>query len=304
MKNLYKKNDVFRCVHESHKGFKNSISVYHILEKKSCYPHGCLYFKWQCKQLSKKKKCSRGFNYVGRKCFGCKDFYEDKIHNYPELQIDPKDYDTFLKEYEDFKDWLGELRGKKIEISGKISGIKPHFQKRIYPKSSFLSFQGYILIFNEIFIERILFDDFVYALISQNTLYSLKLAPEDKIEASSYLQVDHGKLIFYRLKNIDVERNGNRTPWNNQSVLIAQQTATEFSSQPEECIHCSYGSIVDVKYFKDHHSVPRRSLLCLKGMSDYRDCYFKTEYCGFDQEANDSPKEKCTNTIKSTIINE
>ena len=147
MKNLYKKNDIFRCVHESHKGFKNKISVYHILEKKSCYPHGCLYFKWQCKQLNKRKKCSRGFHYVGRKCFGCKDFYEDKIHNYPELQIGPKDYNTFLKEYEDFKDWLDELRGKNIEISGKLKGIKPHFQKRIYPKSSFLSFQGYILIF-------------------------------------------------------------------------------------------------------------------------------------------------------------
>ena len=79
MKNQYKRTDIFRCVHDVHQKFQNRISVYHILKEKQCYPQGCFYFRWRCKQLNKKNKCYRGFFHVGRKCFGCRDFYDEKI---------------------------------------------------------------------------------------------------------------------------------------------------------------------------------------------------------------------------------
>ena len=99
MKNPYKSTEIFRCVHESHQGYKNKISVYHILKARSCYPEGCIYFRWRCKLLNKKKKCHRGYRHVGRNCFGCKEFYDEKIHNFPELQVSQDEYKDFLKKY-------------------------------------------------------------------------------------------------------------------------------------------------------------------------------------------------------------
>lgn len=294
MKNPYKNTEIFRCIHESHRGFKNKISVYHILKEKSCFPNGCIYFHWKCKQLSKKSKCHRGFSYVWRKCTSCKDFYEEKIHNFPELQISSQEFQDFMKELRHFEDWLEEVQYKWIEFAGRVVKIKPHFRQKIYPKASFLSFCGYLIILTPAFLEWERFEDPVYAYISGKYLQQLKLGNGAEIEGMGQLGIDRGRVVMKRMKNIEVTEAGKETFWNEQKVLLSKETATEFPTQPEGCVGCEFGALVDVEYKRDHHSYPRRKLFCLKGIADFRDCYIRTEYCGMDNEAHTTADVDCT----------
>lgn len=293
MKNLYKNTQIFRCVHESHQNFKNKISVYHILKEKACYPDGCIYFRWRCKQLNKKKTCHRGYSHVGRKCFGCRDFYEEKIHNYPELQLSQEEYRQFRRELDDFEDWLQEHQFKALEFSGKIENIKPHFVKKVYPQTQFLSFKGFILVFKEIFLDRLHFEDPVYGLISADRLKQLDLGSGTCLEGVADLKLDHGRLILSRFRRTEVLRKGIPLDWNDSFTQLAREIATEFAVQPEDCLQCPYGSLVDVEYHKDHHTYSNRRLICLKGIADYRSCYVRADYCGLDREADDFPQEEC-----------
>ncbi len=293
MKNLYKRTDIFRCVHEAHKGFKNNISVYHILKEKGCYPHGCFYFNWQCKELSKRNTCHRGFHYVGRKCFNCRSFREQKIHNHPELQISEDEYRDFTRELDRFEDWIEENKHSELEIAGTVSGIKPHFVRKVYPKASHLSFKGYMIIFKEAFLGYTHMEDHIYAHLSGKYYQKLRLGKGDKIEAKARFKIDRGRIVLYRLRNVEIIEKGQKPLWDMEDAVVAQETATEFSVQPEACVQCPFGALTDVEYLKDHHSYSRRRLLCLKGMSDYRDCYVPAEYCGFDSEAKDHPSQNC-----------
>ncbi len=293
MNNLYKRSDVFSCIHESHRGYKNKISVYHILRVKLCYPDGCMYFRWRCKQLNKKSKCHRGFKYIGRNCFGCKDFYEEKIHNYPELRISREEYQFFLRELEIFEEWLEELSNKHIEIAGVVKEVKPHFTQKVFPKAKFLSFKGYLLVFDSIYLDRYHFEDNVYSLMSSEHYNRFRIGPGDKLEAKALLKLNNGRIILHRFRDIEILERGREPFWNEQSITIARETATEFPDQPEGCIQCGFGALVDVEYFRDKRSYKRRRMICLKGMLDHKGCYIKSEYCGLDAEANAVTDEKC-----------
>jgi hypothetical protein len=293
LKNPYKRTDIFVCLHESHHGFKNKISTYHILKEKQCFPQGCFYFLWRCKQLSKRSKCHRGYSHVGRKCFGCKDYYEEKIHNYPQLRITKEEYQNFIKEMDYFEDWLGENQNRDLEIAGTVSGVKPHFIRKVYPKANYLSFKGYILIFKEIFVGMERMEDPVYATISGNYFRRLRLGKGCRIEGLARLKTDRGRLILHHLKRIEIMSRGEDALWSEQSAMVAKETATEFFEQPEECVQCPYGALIDVEYLKDHHTASSRSLFCLKGVRDYKDCYVRAEYCGMDREAYASPTQNC-----------
>jgi hypothetical protein len=293
MKNLYKNTEIFRCLHESHRDYKNKISVYHILKEKSCFPHGCVYFRWKCKQLSKRSKCHRGYSYVGRKCPSCKDYYEEKIHNYPELLISEKEFDIFMREFQEFEEWIEENQAKPIEFAGNVVAIKPHFRQKVYPKSKFLSFYGYLAILTPVFIGWDKLENPVYSFFSHKYLQKLQLGNGAEIEGIGQLAVDHGRLILQRIRNVEIIQAGKSKYWTEEKVLLARKTATELPGQPESCIGCEFGALVDVEYVRDHHAHSRRKLFCLKGVADFRDCYIRTEYCGLDHEADAKPDGDC-----------
>ena len=102
MRNPYKRLDIFRCKYYNHAKFDYKVSAYHVLRVKNCYPQGCLYFKWHCKLLNKGQSCIKGFQHVGKKCFGCKHYYDEKVNNQPELLISEEEYHFFLDELEEF----------------------------------------------------------------------------------------------------------------------------------------------------------------------------------------------------------
>ncbi|MBN2365441.1 MAG: hypothetical protein JXL67_04710 [Calditrichaeota bacterium] len=271
------------------------------MKEKSCFPEGCIYFRWKCRQLNKKNSCHRGYSHVGRKCYGCRDFYEEKIHNYPELQISEEEYAAFLKEFEEFEDWLAEKEYKQIEFAGTVRAVKPHFVQKVFPKTSFLSFRGYIVVLDNAFTDREHFEDPLYMLLSQRYYQDLRIGAGARIEGFAHIKADHGRIILYRSRGIEVLSCGGEPAWNDQSIQMARETATEFSEHPEKCVQCEFGALVDVDYQKDHHTSARRKLFCLKGISDYRDCYVRAEYCGLDHEADASPGPTCEQRRKIIV---
>ena len=122
--NHYKRHDIFKCVHQSHVNFEHRVSVYHVLKEKQCYPEGCIYFNWRYRLLNKGKSCPRKFKHVGKNCFNCKDFYDEKEIFKPELLLSEEEYQIFIRKLNQFEDWLEELRGKDIEFSGIINSLK------------------------------------------------------------------------------------------------------------------------------------------------------------------------------------
>ncbi|GAB4371510.1 MAG: hypothetical protein Kow0042_14280 [Calditrichia bacterium] len=293
MKNPYKRLDIFACVHESHRNFKNRISAYHILKEKGCYPQGCFYFRWKCKQLSKRSRCHRGFSHVGRKCDGCRYFVEEKVHNYPELKISREEYDEFIKSVEDFEEWISEIQHREIEIAGTVNSVKPHFKKKIYPKARYLSFRGYLLAFKEIYLNQTHFQDPIYLLVSSRYYHQLRVGRGDQIEGRCRLKLDRGRPILYYPRGVQIISRGEPAIWNDQQVIVARETATTFPEQPEECMQCPFGALLDVEYHKDQHAHPQRELMCLKGIQDYKNCYVTVEYCGQDREARETLQEAC-----------
>ncbi|GAB4340159.1 MAG: hypothetical protein Kow0037_25830 [Calditrichia bacterium] len=285
MKNLYKSLDIFCCVHEAHSRFKYNVSVFHILRRKKCFPEGCFYFRWKCKLLSKQKVCHRGFRYVGRKCAGCKYFYEEKVHNVPELKIDPAKYRHFLNELDEFEDWLNIHKLRELIFEGRVDGVKPLFVKKVYPKTAYISFRGYLVSFREIFLGNKRLEDYVYLVLSSRHYSRLQLGRGSRIEGRGILQVDEGRILLKKPRSIEILEAGEAPVWNDSAVAVARKTATEFPLQPEGCVRCPFGALVDVEKNGHSENGRRKELICLKGIADYRNCHVPAEYCGLEQES-------------------
>lgn len=291
MRNVYKAMNIFKCVHEAHKGFESRMSVHHILNEKGCFPHGCFYFKWHCKLMKQGKKCYRGYNFMGKNCHGCRYFYEEKIHHRAELQISAEEYAAFQKELEAFEEWLEEHLHREVEIHGEVDGVKPLFGKRVYRKGERFAFIGFLLIFKQLYFGRTLMEDHVYARLSPKTYASLKFGRGDVLTARATLHLDHGRLVLKRLRRIDIERRGEAPLWDASRALVARETATPIPFQPEGCVQCPFGSLVDVEDFRGDQPRRYRQLYCLKGMPDHTRCHDYVQYCGMDEEAADRPRQ-------------
>lgn len=286
MRNIYKSMNIFKCVHEAHDGFGSKMSVYHILNEKGCFPDGCFYFKWHCKLMKQGKPCYRGFNFIGKKCQGCRYFYEEKIHNRSELQVTDEEYRDFQRELDEFEDWLDENLHRELEIHGEIDGVKPLFRKCAYRKGESFSFNGFLLIFKQLYFETTLMEDPVYVWLSPKTYASLKSGRGDVITARATLTLDRGRLVLKRLRRIDIEQRGEPPLWNRSKALVAREPATQIPLQPEGCVQCPFGSLVDVEDVRYDETRQYRQLYCLKGMKDHRNCHDYVQYCGYDEEAN------------------
>ncbi len=299
MKNLYKKQNVFICRHEAHNGFQSKMSVFHILKEKKCFPHGCVYYKWKCKSMNKGKACYRGYQYVGKNCPGCRYFYEETVHCYPQLVLDQQKYPAFLNEFKQFEEWLQDHQGREWEIHGRIYGIKPRFEKTLFPRAERLTFRGFLLIFHGLYLERTHIQDLVYAHISPLTQENLKFGKGDTLTARATLTTDRGRLILKKLRRIDIEQRGEPAEWSRSRALVARETATSFPYQPQGCIQCPFGALVDVTDLRngDNHF---RELFCLKGIQDPRGCHIRALYKHLDEEVDDEASAAClTQRVKT-----
>jgi hypothetical protein len=273
MKNPYKRTDVFACNYQSHAKFKHRVSVYHVMRQKKCYPQGCLMFKWSCELKNKGKRCYRGLNYVGRLCEGCTYYLDEKIHYQPRILLSGAEFEEFKQELEDFDESVSEHQNRDLDILCDISSIKPRFKKTISGGKGHLRLDGYLLVMRHGFIDITEFDDYFYANISPNQQDRFRFAPGDRFEARGRMSLNRGRLLFNKIWAVNFESRSGKLTWNNSRALVARSSAFEFRAQPESCIQCPYGALVDTVEYVEGQKQFKRSLYCLEGIKNPELCY-------------------------------
>jgi len=270
--NQYKRHDIFSCNHSAHHRFGGAVSTYYILEEKRCYPEGCINFVWRCRLLNKGHACPKKYTHVGKKCFSCKQFYEDKYIQQPRLLVSPQDFQNYLREKEDFDHWISQHEGRSVQIDARVTGIKPDLVAYIHRGRRNFRPDGWILVFDKVYINYDLFDDAAFAWISIKAQEKLAFSAGQRFEARARFTFQRGRLIFRRLHNIEITEQGESPAPDLNEILVAAETATEFPVQPDKCIGCPEGILVEKGIPQNIRNAPRRSLVCLRGQNNPADC--------------------------------
>lgn len=273
-RNQYKRHDIFSCNHSSHHRFGGTVSTYYILEEKQCYPDGCINFVWRCQLLNKGHSCPKKFSHVGRKCFSCKHFYENKYQQTPRLKVSDEEYHNFLNELEDFNYWIDENQQRQVEIDAEIIGVKPNLKAFGSIDRPYYRMYGWILVFDQVYIGYDLFEDIAFAKISEKAQDRLLFRAGDILEASAKFNFMRGRLVFSHVHNIDLKTRGDEPLPDGEDILVAAQTATSFPVQPEKCMHCDQGVLAEARDNDSDRSGPSRTLVCLRGERNPLECIY------------------------------
>jgi hypothetical protein len=272
--NQYKRRDVFRCSHQAHFHFEKNVSVYHVLKEKRCFPQGCIYFLWKCTLLNKGQSCPKKYQHVGRDCFSCKNYFDEKVVYQPEIILDSEQYKKFEGDLEEFEEWLEETVGKWVEFSGTVNSVKPHFRKIKFGSKETLSFPGFLISFKEGYLDRVFFKDHIFVTISKRTQQNLKFARGDEVEFKARLRIDRGRIVLERIRYVEFLHKEEATSWTLSQALVAKNTGKEFDCQPEKCMMCENGCLVDIVEKTDRSPNTRRHLFCLIGIENPEECMY------------------------------
>jgi len=277
MQNPYKRLDVFRCKLDSHESFSGRVSPYHVLKVKRCLDEGCFYFKWRCRLLEKGASCRKGYKHPGKNCLGCRYYFEDKLHKVPEVRLTEAAYRSFLRELEDFEDWLADYLGRRLTVYGRVNHVGPLLVKTLYPKNSRVALKGYLANFAECYLDRTHLEDFVYLRLSASLQRRLGLVRGDLVEFTAELALDEGRLVLENPGRFEFEqRESSRFAAAPLAGLVEARLARVLCEQSERCIRCERGRLVDVleKEIGGFRFL-RRELYCLEGVRDPASCCWK-----------------------------
>jgi hypothetical protein len=209
---------------------------------------------------------------VGKECFNCRYFYEEKIHQYPEVL--PESSDVFFDEYDEFEDWVKYLQQKRILCEGRVSSVRPD----VILNANRLILKGFLVRFDEGYLNDDFFADPFYLSISALTQNKLRFCSGDKVEFEATLTLDRGRFKFIKSGKIYFFERSRKRAINRSEALTSINSATIQEGQPLKCKQCQHGLLVDCE---ENKSGPRRVILCSVGQNDYRNC---TLYTKIDEE--------------------
>jgi len=287
--NHFKRQDVFKCVQQAHAQFDNKVSVYHVLKEKSCYPRGCIYFIWRCRKLNKGRSCPRKFTHVGRKCFGCREFYDEKVINRPEVLLPDEEFSKFTKELAEFEGWLNSLKGTEVNFSGTVYSVKLSMKHVIRGNQGYVELNGFMLVFREAFFDFVKLEDLCYLSVGKGLQGRYRFSKGDKIDLYARVSVDRGRLILKRPNRIEILERGNGETWTWDRALVAARTATPIPYKLEKCFACERGYLLDTIERINGGERKKRQLFCLEGIKNPRSCIYNlakkidTEVCSVDE---------------------
>jgi len=231
-------------------------------------------FLWRCQILNKGGSCPKRYRHVGRNCFNCKSYFEEKLQCRPEVILTTEEEEEFWESYRDFEDWLNSNRNRQVEFSGEVSSVKPHFQKLVSSRENSFRLLGFLLGLKEGFIGRTRLDDHLYANISLRFQERHRFAVGDELEGIAILTEDRGRIILARPRQIEFNSRSGAESLSPQQALVASRTGKELSSQPEECLSCRWGVLVDKVEKERIRLTKRRTLFCLRGVANPEECPF------------------------------
>ncbi len=278
MINQWKRQDVFLCRHDSHQKRGQRVSVFHVMRRKQCYPDGCAYFRWKCKELERRRTCFRGFSHVGKKCFGCKFFDEEKMTR-TLIPAPSVNMEETLDAIYDFEEWLRDAVNRESDCLARISSVKPRIVQSVYPAAGVSKehnrLLGYLVCFEYCYIGTERLDDVSFAVVGCDFQKRLKFAAGDEIEFRATLTEDDGRLVFQRLKQIEFrhkEMNGDI--WTDSRSIVAKFTGNLLARQADKCVSCDQGPLIDVHAFIDGSENVYHRIFCLQGMKSATVCTY------------------------------
>ncbi len=284
--NLYKQKSTFRCVHDVHQHFLAEMSPFHILVQKACYPHGCIYFKWKCRLLAKRKKCFRNFEKIGRECFNCRYFYEEKIHQYPEFVNNQLDFSDFQASFADFQSWVDSLKKRRLSVEGIVNFVSPELIIQQNNGIPFIRFTGFLVRYESGYIDNVPFEDPFYLRISSITQQQLKIRRGDKMDFMAQVEIDRGRFRFFKSGNFVFYERGENNFLLKKDVLERLNKCKIHTKQNAICLSCKHGILAD---WENINHGPSRSLICLEGVMNPVTCQKK------DAIDKDDRGENCAN---------
>jgi hypothetical protein len=231
-------------------------------------------FLWRCRKLNKGRSCPRKFTHVGRKCFGCKEFYDEKVINYPEVLLSDEDFSKFMRELGEFETWLNRLKGTEVNFSGTIHSVKPRMRNIIRGKSGRIELDGFVLTFREAFFDLVKLEDFCYLSVSRGLQAKYRFVKGDKVDLYARISVDRGRLILRRPNRIEIDERGEGEIWSWDKALVAARTASPIPHQLEKCFACHRGCLLDTIERTKGGDRYKRQLFCLEGIKDPHSCIY------------------------------
>jgi len=268
MRNPYKREDVFCCNQGGHERFENAVSVYHVLRERECYPEGCVWFQWRCRHPRGEKGCPRGFRHVGKMCLSCPHFYDEKVLRYPRLLLSPQKYREFLKELQSFEEWLRWLSNREIEAGGTVNSVKPHFKEVIHSHGSHVTFHGFLLNFAEVYLDLVHWKDFCYVTLGKKMQSLHRFRKGDQVSFRAKVRMDWGRLVLFRVRAVEMESKAEGEFWTESKAHLARRLGASCPDQPERCLGCERGALLDVVEGTERLERRDRRLFCLEGFSD------------------------------------
>ncbi len=269
--NAWKRRGVFACSHAAHEDFAGSVSPYHVLREKRCFPQGCVYFRWRCRRLEKGQSCKRRFTHAGRLCRGCREYEEEKVHQQPRLLLPPGAWHEFRRELEAFEDWFDAAVGREFEASGEVAGVKPSFVREV-DAGERVRFRGFLLVLRDAYLGRTLLRSAAYARVSRRAQERHEFREGDVVEFRATVGEDRGRIVLDRVRAVEVLSRGPGRVWTFSDGLVARHTATAFRRQPERCLQCPSGTLLDVHQETGDGERRYRRLLCLDGAAAPEAC--------------------------------
>jgi len=292
IKNMYKIKGLFVCKHPLHERFDFAVSPYHILKQKKCYKQGCIEFLWRCNISNKGKKCPRGYKHVGRNCFSCKYYYEEKICRVPETLVDNKTLKKYLAELEEYEYWLSTVENKRVRFSGEIAAVVPSLLKVIDNDKTSMRLTGFLIKFERGHIGYDLFDDTIYLRVGSTFLKKHIPAPDDEIELEAQLINDRGRVILIKPSHVELDHKGGEQIIDFSKALVGKTTGADVLDDIRLCRDCPYGSHLEVQVTGVKPDNFRR-FYCLRGVEYAYNCPVRLEkiIAELHQKPDINPKE-------------
>ena len=273
---MYKAKGLFICRHPVHKKFDFAVSPYHILKQKKCYKKGCVEFLWRCNVSNKGKKCPRGYQHVGRNCFSCKYYYDEKICRIPEALVDDRTLEQFFKDLDEYEFWLSTVEGYKADFSGKVASVYPSLLKTIDNDRSAIRMTGFLITFNNGHIGDCLFDDAIYLSVGVGFVSRWQPAPGDELDFRAELRNNRGRIVLSRPTRIEIVKSGAEPIIDYSKALVGRATGIEVKDDIKLCHNCPYGALLDVEQLRPKQNSYRR-FYCLRGVEYSMDCIVRLE---------------------------
>lgn len=276
IKNLLKQKGLFICRHPLHNKFDFEVSPYHILKQKKCFKTGCVEFIWRCKIYGKKTDCPRGYKHVGKDCFSCKYYYEEKICRRPEALVDPETLEKFFDDLKDYEYWLSTVEGKRAPFSGTVTAVYPSLVMTIDNRKSSVRMNGFLITFARGYIGYDLFDDTVYLHIGKRFLTKWQPAPGDELEFKAEFTSDRGRLVLSRPTEVEIVKNEGKPVINYSIALVGKITGAIVKDDIRHCRQCPFGALLDVRILRPKRDNYQR-FYCLRGVEHSKDCPVRLE---------------------------